>query len=94
MRIFSIWLQARSGSGAARCRTTQMHRTIHTHCRRLLEGEREIELDTRLTNVGEGVGGGERACPDPHVSTTLNTDTGVASWRLIIAQAQRRFEDN
>lgn len=75
-----------------------MHRTIHTHSsRRLLEreGEREIELDTRLTNVGEGVGGGgERACPEPHVSTTLNTNTGVASWRLIIAQAQRRFEDN
>lgn len=83
-------------AGAARRRATHgctalFTLTVGVYWR---EREREIELDTRLTNVGEGLGGGERACPGPHVSTTLNTNTGVASWRLIIAQAQRRFEDN
>lgn len=87
-------------AGAAR-RGVEQHRctalftlTVGVYWR---ERERERETDivyTRLTNVGEGVGGGERACLEPHVSTTLNSNTDVASWRLIIAQAQRRFEDN
>lgn len=87
-------MAASLGAGAAR-RGVEQHRctalftlTVGVYWR---EREREIELDTRLTNVGEGAGGGERACPEPHVSTTLNTNTGVAYH---IAQAQRRFEDN
>lgn len=75
--------------GAARCRTTQMHRTVHTRRVVLAVGvswreigrERERELDTRLTNGGVALwGGGERACPEPHVSTTT-LDTTVLYWR-------------
>lgn len=91
MRIFSIWLQASQRERRGVEQHTDAPHYSHSQLAFTGGREREIELDTRLTNVGEGLGGGERACPGPHVSTTLYTNTGVAYH---IAQAQRRFEDN
>lgn len=82
--LFCIWLLACSERRVEELNRCTALFALTVGCLTAFTGGRERErADTRLTSGGDGGGAvrGESACPEPHVSTTVDTGV-VASYHI------------